>query len=221
MAKYLLASVALFGLAAGSANAALIAAFAQNPSATPTVTATDNGTTTNIVVSSASTNITAGAEGSIPNAFFSLNATSIDPVLQIGALIIQHYSGNFCFSSLAACGGTNLLSGVFSDAAFGQGGGPGLVVNVNNPPDTLTLSSGVLPANVLSPPSTFNLTFADLLPLLHVDGTTIAAFTGNFSGTISSSVPASEPAALAVLGLGLVGLGMVKYRKRSDTHTYA
>ena len=137
MRKYLLAATALFGLSISAANATLIASFSQNPSQTPTVAATDNGTTTNIVVNSASTNISAGATGVIPAAFFSLSAASIDPVLQIGALIIQHYSGTFCFSSLASCGGTNLLSGVFTDAAFGQGGGPGLTVNVNNPPDSL------------------------------------------------------------------------------------
>ena len=221
MKKCLLASVALLGISASAANATLIAAFAQNPSATPTVHATDNGTTTNIMVNSASTIISAGAEGVIPAAFFSLNATSVDSVLTVGTALIQHYSGNFCFSSLAGCSGTNLLSGVFTDAAFGQGGGPGLNVNVNNPPDSLTLSSGVLPSSVLGAPSTFNLTFADLLPLLHVDGSTIAGFAGDFSGTISSSIAASEPAAIAILGLGMIGLGMVKYRKRGDTHTYA
>ena len=75
MRKLLLAS-AVFVLGATSANAALIASFSQNPSVNPTVTATDNGTTTNIQVNSQSTSITAGNGSILGNAFFSLNATS-------------------------------------------------------------------------------------------------------------------------------------------------
>jgi hypothetical protein len=214
MTKYLLASVALFGLATTQANAALIASFSQNPSATPTVNATDNGTTTNITIGSVSTSVTAGANV-VPNAFFSLAATSIDAAVQIGAAVIQHYNGNFCITSAAGCGGTNFLSGVFSDAAFGALGGPGLAVNVNNPPDTLTLTSSVVPASSLQPPSAFNLGFVDLAPLLHIDGSTIAAFTADFAGNVSSSVEAPEPMSIALLGMGLVGIGMVRYRHKN------
>jgi hypothetical protein len=214
----LLTATALIGMSIGGANATLVASFGQNPSPTPTVVATDDGLVTHIGVVSASTSITAGAEGVIPNAFFTLDATSVDPVTVLGSLVIQHYTGTFCFSSAAGCGGTNLLTGVFTDAAFGQSGGPGLTINVNNPPDVLTLTSSVLPASSLGAPSTFNLTFADLTPLLHVDGTTIGAFTADFSGTVSSSV-VSEPThiGLGLLGLGMVGLGMVSGRRRADS----
>lgn len=198
------------------AHAALIAAFSQNPSLTPTVTATDNGSATHIVIDDVSTNVSTGAfTGSV---LFSLDANSIDPVTNLGGVaLLQHYSGTFCFSGAADCGGTNFLSGVFSDAAFGGIGGPGLVLNVNNPPDQLALTSDVVPSNELGAPNTFSLTFADLNPVLHQNGTTIAGFTADYSGTVSSSaVNTIEPGSIAILGTALIGLGMVRLRKRND-----
>jgi hypothetical protein len=137
MWKFILGIVSLLALGAPGANAALIASFSQNPSLTPTITATDNGTSTNIIAQNASTSITTGASGIIPDASFDLIAHSVDAAANVGAAVVQHFSGTFCFTSNPNCGGINYLSGIFSDAAFGALGGPGLTVNVNNPPDTL------------------------------------------------------------------------------------
>jgi len=196
-------------------NAALIASFSQDASGA-TVTATDNGTTTNINVTNASTTVSSFNGGVLGSAIFNLNATSNDAAQTVGGAVIQHYDGGFCFTSAAGCTGTNYLSGVFSDAAFGALGGPGLVVNVNNPPDTLTLTSDVIDASDLAAPNSFSLSFADLSPLLHINGTTIAGFTAGFAGTVSASsteTPVPEPMTLGLFGLGLLGLGLVRSRK--------
>ena len=211
MKLLLLATVAMIGLIT-SANAAVIAAFSQNAS-TNTVVATDNSVTTNIVIDDAVTNVSTFAGGGSLTTYFSLNSTSTDAAVQVGGAVIQHYDGTFCFSSLVNCGGTNYLSGVFDDAAFGALGGPGLVVNVNNPPDALTLTSDIIPAIDLQPPSSFSLAFTNLTPSLSIDGSTINGFTAAFAGVVSaSSVDVVEPSTLGILGLGLMGLGMIRRR---------
>jgi hypothetical protein len=218
--RTLITAALLAFTALSPANATLIASFSQNPTPNPTINATDNGTTTTITANSASTSITTffGSGGSVPDAFFSLNASSIDAATTLGSLVFQHYNGSFCFTSAGACGGTNYLSGTFTDAAFGALGGPGLTLNVNDPPDTLALTSSVIAQADLNPPSTFGLTFADLTPVLHVNGSTIAAFTADYSGTVSSNTnEVMEPASIAVLGVGLLGIGMMRNRKRDLT----
>lgn len=214
MKRLLYAATALVAFAL-PANAALIISMAQE-SGTNTVTATSDGTTTNIDIASGTLVTLGGGAFNVSGASFQLAAQSIDAAVLFGSTIIQHYTGSFCVSSVAGCGG-NFLSGVFTDAAFGANGGPGLTVQVSNPPEQLTLTSNVVPADQLLAPSSFNLTFVNLSDLLHIDGATIGGFTASFTGDVSaSSQDVPEPAALAVMGIGMVGLGMVKRRKRGN-----
>jgi hypothetical protein len=212
MRKLLLTTALAIALPA-AANATLLTAFAQESSSN-TVTATDSAGVTTISYTNALTTLGGGILGAIPGAVMTLTATSIDAAISVAGNVIQHYNGSFCISAAAGCTG-NFLSGVFTDAAFGALGGPGLTVNVNNPPESLTLASNVIPANELVPPNSFNLAFVSLSNPLAIVGGSIGSFTAAFSGDISASASAvPEPASIAILGIGLLGLTMLR-RKSS------
>lgn len=217
MSKLLTATALGAALAvASAAHAANIVTFSQT-SGLNTLTATVNGadTQTTLTVTDAAVTIGSLVSGPPPaSVFLDLSATSIDPATTLATVAIQHYSGSFCLSSGPGCTGVDVLSGSFTDAAFGALGGPGLTVNVNDPPDTLSLSSSLIPAADLVPPNAFSLAFTNLDPALAIVGSTLAPFTASFAGTVSASARVSEPAPLAILGLALLGLAGF-YRRRA------
>jgi hypothetical protein len=173
-------------------------------------------TTTHLSISGVTVTISGlfGNPG-VTSGTMTLSANNTDAATNVSGFVIQHYSGSFSIVN----GATNLLSGVFTDAAFGALGGEGLTVNVANPPESLTLTSSVIPASDLVPPSAFDLSMSAVAPPLAITNGTIAAFTASFTGDASSNVvAASEPArlGLGVLGLGILGLGMVRHSRRSS-----
>lgn len=205
IALTLLASTAL----ALPANAAPIIQFAQT-SDTNTIVATTNAgnTATTIVGNDVAINIAQNAGGPLGAAYFDFNAASTDAAIPIGTGALQHYTGSFAITS-APNGGTNYLSGTFSDAALGVGAA--LVLAIGSPPDTLNLTSDLIPASQLADPSAAAFSMTNVDPQIHIVGATIGAFTSTVAGNVSAStIDVMEPSTLGILGLGLLGLGMIR-----------
>ena len=215
MRTLLAASTLIAGLswAAHGANLITFSQIANSNEVTATTNAGNTATTLSVV--DASTSIGQLIGGAPPaTAFLNFNATSIDSATTLGSAVIQHYAGSFCVSTASGCGGIDILSGTFTDAAFGALAGPGLVVNVNSPPDTLALSSTLIPASELLAPSSFGLSFTNLIPNLAIVGSTIADFSATFAGDASATAEAvPEPSSFAALGFGLLGLAAVRRRR--------
>ena len=112
-------------------------------------------------------------------------------------------------TSGAGGSGTNFLSGTFADIVFGNGASGVLAVGGLDP---ISFTSSVIP--VLDAPRAVALSFANLSPEFTIDNETIASFTSSVSGTFSANpIEVYEPGSLAIMGLGLLGLGMVRYRR--------
>jgi hypothetical protein len=204
-----------------AAYAVPIIQFAQT-SGSNTITATANGsdTATTISGSNIAVDVTQCLCGILGSEFFNINATSVDAAVPVGTGALQHYSGTFSITSAAGGGGTNLLSGSFTDAALGVG--QALTLAIGAPPDTLNLTSSVIPASQLVNPSALTFGLTNVSPPITIAGSTINSFTATVAGNASSNaVPASEPAGLAIIGLGIILLGAIKYRGKPSQEMVA
>ena len=175
-----------------------------------TVTGIASGGSTTIDITDAAALVTSFLGGGAPfGAFVDLTAKSTDAALPIGSAVFQDYAGTFCITSAVKCGGTNYLSGAFTDLVAGVG--LQLSLNVSDPPDVLTLTSSVIPGNELGAPSALGFTFTNVSPAAHITGGTIASFTASFTGNASASaIP--EPSTWAMMAIGFAGLGFAGYR---------
>ena len=224
MRKFLLASVFVAAPLVAANAIQIINAAQTSGSNTVTATADAAGTMTTINITdaaSSSAQIFGGGPG-LP-AFVDLAATSIDFVTTVGGALLQHYSGNFSISSGTGGSGIDYLSGSFTDAAFGLTTGNQLSVNIAQPPDTLVLSSSVIPAADLAAPNSLTFAMSNLTSTapfvggLQADNMTIAPFTASFVATADASpaaVNTPEPATLGLFASGLFVLSMVRFRRQ-------
>jgi hypothetical protein len=176
-----------------------------------TITATDDGTTTDIEGLNIPVTVTQ-ILGPVVTPFLALldlSAVSTGPV-QSGPLgVIEPFSGNFTITS-PLCGiGFNCLSGTFTGATFGFLDGASLTMASAQPPGSLIFTSDVI--TELNLPRGMAFSFANVTPPVHVDGTTIGAFTSSVSGTFSAAV-VPEPASVLLFGVALLALAFVRRR---------
>jgi hypothetical protein len=208
-----LAAVALLGFTP-IALAAPVIVFGQT-GALNTITATNNANGTTLSDSGIAVSITeidAVLATPIP-AFLSITATSEQPgATNIGGLISEHFDGKFAITQNANGSGTNYLSGAFNDGAVTATGSTSIAMFASQ----AVFTSDVVTA--LDLPRSVSFALTNVSPPVSLaacanctSGQTIAAFDASIAGNASANVP--EPAALALMGVGLLGLTMVRYRR--------
>jgi len=215
------AATVVLGMAQ-SAQAATVLTFTQLGTGSPAQATLNGSNGTDIDVVNAGVTVGGFFGGGTPfNAFYTLDASSIADATLAGPLVSQAFSGSFCVSSVAGCGGTRYLFGNFTDVLFGVNTATAAAISA-------TTSSGDIVNFFSDIPGVFNpnlglvLGFISVNPALGITlnngHNTTAAFNASVGGLFEAQsvtrdvVP--EPASMLLLGTGLVGLG-ARLRRRS------
>jgi PEP-CTERM motif len=197
------------------ANATVLAVIGQ-VSDTDQVTATVAGSVTTIS-SSTLVDITAiDAPISVPiTATLAFTASSVGPAIIVSGNIVEAFSGSFSITG----GGNNYLSGTFDDSVFGGGSSLTLTASNDQPGETVTFTSSVIPVIDLADNRGVSFSFTDVSPPASTVGSgasrTLAPFAADISGDFSATVP--EPATWAMLGLGFAGMGLLGLIRRKGS----
>jgi hypothetical protein len=197
------------------ANATVLAVIGQ-VSDTDQVTATVAGSVTTIS-SSTLVDITAiDAPISVPiTATLAFTASSVGPAIIVSGNIVEAFSGSFSITG----GGNNYLSGTFDDSVFGGGSSLTLTASNDQPGETVTFTSSVIPVIDLADNRGISFSFTDVSPPATTVGSgasrTLAPFAADISGDFSATVP--EPATWAMLGLGFAGMGLLGLIRRKGS----
>ena len=217
--KISIAAVALAGaIAVSGASADTILVFGQAGTGS-NFQATQVGGTTTLSADDIAIGITAIENGGPLLAFFNLDATNDgDAVLSGATDITQSFSGTFSITSALGGGGINYLSGSFTDGIFGSGTGLTLTASTVTPDEDVLFFVGAgSPITSLGLERAISLSFTNVRPFAAICNSpadpTLCSFTSNISGNMSANISIPEPGSLALLGLGLAGLGFVGRRK--------
>jgi hypothetical protein len=179
------------------------------------VTGTRVGNATSLNATNAVITVTQIAAPGAPfNAFLTFDFDSTNAATQVGPVVSQNFSGDFCITSAVNCGGINYLSGDLIDIAFGANAAFNL--SASTPPAAnVVFTSGVIAMTDLDLDRGASLSFANVTPLLSVVNGTIDSFTSSISGTFSANIGVvPEPETFALLLMGLVAVGLARRRRR-------
>ena len=200
--------------AISSAHAVPILTFGQQGQAN-TITGTRVGNATSLNATNVAITVSQidAAMGTPFNAFLTFDFDSTGAAVAIGPNIAQTFSGDFCITSLANCGGVNYLSGDLIDIAFGANAA--FTLSASTPPNGNVIFTSDVIAN-LDPNRGASLSFANVTPLLAIVNGTIDSFTSSVSGTFSADVGVvSEPETFALLLMGLLAVGIATRRRKA------